>query len=50
MNNQYRNPLTLAFPAAQPLSAERLPEFLEHAGALVADLNLLRDSSVALAD
>ncbi len=50
IDNQFRNPLTIAFPAAQPLGSERLPQFLEHARPLVADLNLLRDSDIALAD
>ncbi|MDE2095198.1 MAG: M23 family metallopeptidase, partial [Burkholderiales bacterium] len=50
VNNHYRNPLTIAFPAAQPLPAGRLPQFLEQAAPLVSDLNLLRNADIALAD
>ena len=48
VNNRYRNPLTIAFPAAQPLSRERLPSFVEQAKPLVAQLDMLRESNLAL--
>jgi len=43
-----RNPLTMAFPAAGPLSAGELPAFRHLAGPLEARLNLLRNSDLAV--
>jgi len=36
-----RNPFSIAMPAAQPVAAQQLPAFLEHAEPLVARLELL---------
>ena len=38
-----RNPFSIAMPAAQPVAAQQLPAFLEHAEPLVAQLDLLAD-------
>jgi murein DD-endopeptidase MepM/ murein hydrolase activator NlpD len=38
---QARNPFSIAMPAAQPVAAQQLPAFLEHAEPLVARLDLL---------
>jgi murein DD-endopeptidase MepM/ murein hydrolase activator NlpD len=48
VNNQFRNPLTMAFPAAQPLPADKAQGFAEHARPLVAQLEMLRDANLAL--
>jgi murein DD-endopeptidase MepM/ murein hydrolase activator NlpD len=40
---QARNPFSIAMPAAQPVAAQQLPAFLDHAGPLVARLELLAD-------
>ena len=48
VNNQFRNPLTMAFPSAQPLPSDRLPTFVDYARPLVAELDMLRDSNLAL--
>jgi murein DD-endopeptidase MepM/ murein hydrolase activator NlpD len=47
-NGEHRNPLTIAFPAAQPLTPDRLPAFLQHANGLAAQLDMLRSSNLAL--
>jgi murein DD-endopeptidase MepM/ murein hydrolase activator NlpD len=48
VNNQYRNPLTLAFPAAHPLPGSRLPAFMEYARPLASQLEILREANLAL--
>ena len=48
VNNQFRNPLAIAFPAAQPLTGERVQGFIEHARPLTAQLDLLRSTNLAL--
>jgi murein DD-endopeptidase MepM/ murein hydrolase activator NlpD len=45
---QARNPLSIAMPAAQPVAAQQLPEFRIHAAPLIARLDLLVNSNVAL--
>jgi murein DD-endopeptidase MepM/ murein hydrolase activator NlpD len=47
---QPRNPLSIALPAAQPVPAQELDAFRAQAAPLVARLELLVDSSVALLD
>ncbi|OGA19826.1 MAG: hypothetical protein A3I01_04060 [Betaproteobacteria bacterium RIFCSPLOWO2_02_FULL_65_24] len=49
-NGEQRNPLTIAFPAAQALTPDRLPAFLQYAQALSAQLELMRTSNLALLD
>lgn len=46
--NQYRNPLTIVFPAAQPVPARELAAFRQAAGPLAARLDLLKNSNLAL--
>jgi len=48
VNNHYRNPLTMAFPAAQPISADRMAAFRAVTAPLAADLDLLRGTNLAL--
>jgi murein DD-endopeptidase MepM/ murein hydrolase activator NlpD len=48
LHGEHRNPLTIAFPSAQPLTPDRFPGFLEHAQTLTAQLDLMRGSSLAL--
>lgn len=48
INNEYRNPLTLAFPAAEPVAAERLAAFRASTSQLAARLDLLRETNLAL--
>jgi murein DD-endopeptidase MepM/ murein hydrolase activator NlpD len=43
-----RNPLSIAMPAALPVPARELPTFLAHAEPLVAQLDLLTSSKLAL--
>ncbi|HYT47627.1 MAG TPA: M23 family metallopeptidase, partial [Burkholderiales bacterium] len=47
---QARNPLSIAMPAAQPVPAQQLPEFRIHAAPLIARLDLLADTNLALLD
>jgi murein DD-endopeptidase MepM/ murein hydrolase activator NlpD len=47
-NNQQRNPLTMAFPAAQPIAPEKLAAFRSVADPLAARLDLLRTTNLAL--
>jgi len=47
VNNQHRNPLTLAMPAAEPVPAERMPAFAATARPLAAQLELLADVRLA---
>lgn len=43
-----RNPLSIAMPAARPVPARELPAFLAHAEPLVAQLDLLTSTELAL--
>jgi murein DD-endopeptidase MepM/ murein hydrolase activator NlpD len=47
---QARNPLSIAMPAASPVPPQSLAAFQSHAEPLVARLDLLRNSEVALAE
>ena len=47
-NNQQRNPLAMALPAAQPITAERLPAFRAAADPLLARLDLLKSTNLAM--
>jgi murein DD-endopeptidase MepM/ murein hydrolase activator NlpD len=47
---QARNPLSIAMPAAQPVPAQQLSEFRIHAAPLIARLDLLADTNLALLD
>jgi murein DD-endopeptidase MepM/ murein hydrolase activator NlpD len=44
VNNQHRNPLTIAMPAAEPVPAERMSAFAAVARPLAAQLELLADA------
>jgi len=48
VHNQYRNPLTIAFPAARPIAPDELAAFNRAAEPLVARLDLLKNSNLAL--
>jgi murein DD-endopeptidase MepM/ murein hydrolase activator NlpD len=48
LHNQNRNPLTMVFPAAQPILAIELAAFKRAAEPLVARLDLLKNSDLAL--
>jgi murein DD-endopeptidase MepM/ murein hydrolase activator NlpD len=48
VNNQNRNPLTIAFPSALPVSAQRLAAFRQAVEPLAARLDLLQNTSLAL--
>lgn len=48
VNNQHRNPLTIAFPAAQPVGSERMTAFRAVAGPLALQLDLLTNTNLAL--
>ena len=48
VRNQNRNPLTIAFPAAQPIPATELPGFRRVAEPLATRLDLLKNSDVTL--
>ena len=48
VNNQARNPLTLALPAALPVPAQQLAAFSSVSAPLAAQLNLLRNTNLAL--
>ena len=48
VNNQHRNPLTIAFPAAQPVPQERMGAFRSITGQLTARLDLLVTTNIAL--
>ena len=47
VNNEHRNPLTVAMPAAEPVPAVRLPAFLDAAKRLTEKLGLVADTRVA---
>jgi len=48
VNDQYRNPLKVAFPAARPLSPERVAAFRAVAAPLALQLDLLATTNLAL--
>ncbi len=48
VNNQVRNPLTVALPAALPIPAPQLGAFGRASAPLAAELNLLRNTNLAL--
>ena len=48
VNNEHRNPLTIALPAAEPLPATRIAAFRTVTATLVTRLDLLRDTNLAL--
>ena len=48
VNNQVRNPLTVALPAALPIPAPQLAAFGRASAPLAAELNLLRNTNLAL--
>ena len=48
VNNEHRNPLTIALPAAEPLPANRVATFRAATATLVSRLELLRDTNLAL--
>ena len=48
VNNQHRNPLTIALPAALPVSAQQIGAFRQVAAPLVARLDLLKNTNLAL--
>ena len=47
---QARNPLSIAMPAALPVTPSELPVFQDHAAPLLARLDLLSNGAVALAE
>jgi murein DD-endopeptidase MepM/ murein hydrolase activator NlpD len=47
VNDQYRNPLTMAFPAAEPIRPERLAAFRSVADPMAARLDVLRTTNLA---
>ncbi len=48
IGGEARNPLSMAMPAALPVAPQDLPAFRQHAGPLVARLDLLANSNLAL--
>ena len=48
VHDQNRNPLTIAFPAAEPIPANELAAFTRSAEPLLARLDLLKNSDLAL--
>lgn len=48
VNDQVRNPLTVALPAALPIPAQQLAAFGRVSAPLAAELNLLRNTNLAL--
>ena len=48
VNNEVRNPLTVALPAALPIPAQQLAAFSKVSAPLAAELNLLRNTNLAL--
>jgi hypothetical protein len=47
VNNQHRNPLTIAMPAAEPVAPQRMGAFRAAADPLAAQLELLAGANVA---
>jgi murein DD-endopeptidase MepM/ murein hydrolase activator NlpD len=50
VNNEHRNPLTVAMPAAEPVAPNRMAAFRAAAGPLAAQLELARHASLAALD
>jgi hypothetical protein len=50
INDHFRNPLTIALPASQPIQGNRLPKFLAYAQPYAARIDLMRGSRLALLD
>ncbi len=50
VNNQHRNPLTIAMPAAEPVAPQRMAAFRAAADPLAAQLELLAGANVAALD
>jgi murein DD-endopeptidase MepM/ murein hydrolase activator NlpD len=48
IGGQARNPFSIAMPAAQPVAPQELPAFRAHAAPLIARLDLLANSNLAL--
>ena len=48
VNDEVRNPLTVALPAARPIPAQQMAAFGRASAPLAAELNLLKDSNLAL--
>jgi len=48
VNNQFRNPLTIALPTAEPIPAGRLGAFQTATAGLAGQLDLLRNTNLAL--
>jgi murein DD-endopeptidase MepM/ murein hydrolase activator NlpD len=48
VNDQVRNPLTVALPAALPIPAQQVAAFAELSARLTAELNLLKNTNLAL--
>jgi len=48
VNNEVRNPLTVALPAALPIPVQQMAAFSNVAAPLAAELNLLRNTDLAL--
>jgi murein DD-endopeptidase MepM/ murein hydrolase activator NlpD len=48
VHNEYRNPLTLAMPSAEPVPHNRLIAFFQAAKPLEAELDLLKNTDLAL--
>jgi hypothetical protein len=48
VNNEVRNPLTVALPAALPIPAQQLAAFSGVSAPLAAELNLLKNTNLAL--
>jgi murein DD-endopeptidase MepM/ murein hydrolase activator NlpD len=48
VNNEVRNPLKVALPAAQPIPAQQLAAFNRVSAPLAAELNLLKNTNLAL--
>ena len=48
VNDQVRNPLTVALPAALPVPAQQLAAFNSVSAPLAAGLSLLRNTNLAL--
>jgi murein DD-endopeptidase MepM/ murein hydrolase activator NlpD len=48
VNNEVRNPLTVALPAALPIPAKQLVAFSSVSAPLAAELNLLKNTNLAL--
>jgi murein DD-endopeptidase MepM/ murein hydrolase activator NlpD len=48
VGGQARNPFAIAMPAALPVAAKDLPAFRAHAAPLIARLELLSNSNLAL--